>query len=47
MNYLANYRITGKLLYCAVANPLADNLEELCNVLGIENELWWVNCKKN
>jgi len=44
---LANYRITGKLLYCAVANPLADNLEELCNVLGIENELWWVNCKKN
>ncbi len=40
-------RITGKSLYCAVANPLADNLEELCNILGIGNDLWWIKYKEN
>lgn len=35
-------RITAKLLYCAVAEPLADALERLCNALGVDNELWWI-----
>jgi len=34
--------ITAKLLYCAVAEPLANALERLCNALGIDNELWWI-----
>lgn len=44
---LSDDRITGKLLYCSVAAPLADNLEELCNFLGIGNDLWWIKYKKN
>lgn len=44
---LSDDRITGKSLYCAVANPLADNLEELCNALGIGNDLWWIKYKEN
>jgi hypothetical protein len=44
---LSDDRITGKSLYCAVANPLADNFEDLCNVLGIGNDLWWIKYKEN
>jgi len=35
-------RITAKLLYCSVAEPLADSLEQLCKALGVENKLWWI-----
>ncbi len=35
-------RITAKLLYCSVTEPLADSLEKLCKALGVENKLWWI-----
>jgi hypothetical protein len=35
-------RITAKLLYCTVAEPLADALERLCNAIGVDDELWWI-----
>ncbi len=40
-------RITAKLLYCSVAEPLANSLEALCNALGVESKLWWTKYARN
>lgn len=35
-------RVTAKSLYCSIAEPLADSLEEICKALGAVNSLWWI-----
>jgi hypothetical protein len=38
--------VTAKSLFSSVAVPLADSFEELCMMLDIGDNLWWVKLKK-
>lgn len=44
---LTNKSFNGKLLFDSVAEPLANNLEELCITLGIRDKLWWIRLAKD